>query len=472
MSAPPANLSQRLNASQFPQKTPLRAFFEWNEARRNPDRRYVVACDLYSLLNGCGSETCLAHLLGQLPGLRRVGATIAVPRGASERARRAVAEAAGSPASAAARRLIEALSTAIGSSETALHAALFQSFEALSAHIDLAAVARLRPQRRKAASGIRHGNILIIKLGALGDFIQALGPVPAIRRYHSQARLCLLTTRRYVEIAQQSGLFDKILVDRRPRGLDLPGWLALRRMLRTECFDRVYDFQTSDRSNAYFSLMRPGRRPEWSGTAWRCSHPHANLARNAQHTMDRQAEQLMMAGIYPVATTPWLPAAGALPPELAGRRFALLIPGSSPSRPAKRWPAGSYGGLALRLAHAGYRPVVIGVAAEEPLGRAIRSACPEALDLVGRTDVAGLCALARAAALTIGNDTGATHVAAAGGNPVLVLFSRESSPGLCAPRGSVVRVLVEPNLADLSIEAVFAAAKSVAEVVVPAPAAP
>ena len=36
--------------------------------------------------------------------------------------------------------------------------------------------------------------ILVIKLGALGDFIQAMGPFKAIRNQHPDARLVLLTT--------------------------------------------------------------------------------------------------------------------------------------------------------------------------------------------------------------------------------------------------------------------------------------
>ena len=38
------------------------------------------------------------------------------------------------------------------------------------------------------------GNILVIKHGALGDFVLALGPMQAIRRHHSANRIVLLTT--------------------------------------------------------------------------------------------------------------------------------------------------------------------------------------------------------------------------------------------------------------------------------------
>jgi ADP-heptose:LPS heptosyltransferase len=317
----------------------------------------------------------------------------------------------------------------------------------------------LRPCRRVQPPSQRQ--ILIIKLGALGDFIQALGPMPDIRRHHAADRITLLTTPRYAELALQTKLFDDILIDRRPKALDLKGWLELRRILLRGCFDRVYDLQTSDRSGIYAWLFEPARMPEWSGIVWRCSHPHANSERDTQHTMDRQAEQLLMAGIYPVSLAPSLPAAGSLPAELAGERFVVLIPGSSPRHLAKRWPAHYYGELAGRLNAAGYLPVLVGVHGEADLGRAIRRICPEALNLIGRTDVAGLAALARAAALTVGNDTGATHVAAAGGNPVVVLFSQASDPRLCAPRGKTVRVLMEPDLADLSVEIVFAACRTI-----------
>jgi ADP-heptose:LPS heptosyltransferase len=361
---------------------------------------------------------------------------------------------------AAASRLVYSLIASIGMVDPAFHAEVFRAFEDLASHVDLDRVARLRPSRKVAPRPPQE--ILIIKLGALGDFIQALGPMPDIRRHHAGDRITLLTTPRYAELAAQTRLFDDILIDRRPKALDLEGWLALRRLFRRGQFDRIYDLQTSDRSGIYAWLLRPGRMPEWSGIVWRCSHPHANPQRDRQHTMDRQAEQLLMAGIHPASLEPWLPAAGSLPFALAGKRFVVLIPGSSPRHLAKRWPATRYGELAIKLNRAGYLPVLVGVHGEADLGRMICDICPDAVDLVGRTDVAALAALVRSAALTVGNDTGATHVAAAGGNPVVVLFSRASDPGLCAPRGKLVHVLMEPDLGDISVETVFAACVAMA----------
>jgi len=451
-----------LGANAFPIATPLNAFFAWNEARYVRDRRYIIARDIYHLVQSFNGdvEICLTHLLSQ-PMIRwRFGQRVVVSATRVRAARGFLEGRQGSPPMAAARRLVDTLLASVGTADLAKHAAVFQAFEDLAGYVDLEALAKLRPGRQIASSPQRR--ILIIKLGALGDFIQALGPMPEIRRHHAADRITLLTTPRYAQLASQTRLFDDILIDRRPKALDLAGWLALRRALQHGAFDRVYDFQTSDRSGIYAWLFRPASMPEWSGIAWRCSHPHANGERDRQHTMDRQAEQLLMAGIYPVLLVPWLPSAGSLPAAVTRRPFAMLIPGSSPRHLAKRWPAHFYGELAARFKAAGFLPVLAGVHGEADLGRAIRDICPEALDLVGHTDVAGLAALAQGAALTVGNDTGATHVAAAGGNPVVVLFSRASDPRLCAPRGKVVRVLVEPDLADLSVETVFAACMALA----------
>ena len=459
-------LPSRLDSNAFPLATPLSAFFAWNEARYVRDRRYVIARDIYRLLQRFGGdiEVCLAHLVGRPIILWRLGKQIGVSQTRLRPARELIEPCQWSPAVAAARRLVDALLASIGTTDLTAHAAVFRAFDDLAQYVDLRSLARLRPCRKLALS--RPQEILIIKLGALGDFIQALGPMPEIRRYHVGDRITLLTTPRYAELAAQTKLFDDILIDHRPKALDLKGWIALRRALCRGRFDRVYDFQTSDRSGIYAWLFRPGRMPEWSGIVWRCSHPHANRERDRQHTMDRQAEQLLMAGIYPVSRSPWLPAAASLPAAVVGRPFALLIPGSSPRHPAKRWPAHCYGELAIHLKGAGYLPVLVGVHGEADLGRAIREVCPDAVDLVGHTDVAALAALARAASLTVGNDTGATHVAAAGANPVVVLFSQASDPGLCAPRGNCVHILVEADLVSLSVGKVFAAC--MAAITVPA----
>jgi len=234
--------------------------------------------------------------------------------------------------------------------------------------------------------------------------------------------------------------------------------------LRSGRFDRVYDLQTSDRSSLYFWLFLPTRLPEWSGIACCCSHPHANLGRFPQHTIDKQAEQLLMAGIHPTPLPRCPASTRPLPAGLRKGAFFVMIPGSSPRHADKRWPAGRYGELARQLLEAtGIIPVIIGSAGEEGLAAEIRAACPSAIDLVGRTELTSLVDLADAAAFAVGNDTGATHIAALGGQPVLVLFSDASDPSRCAPRGPKVHLLSSRCLNDLPVCRVFVQVLQAAE---------
>ena len=294
-------------------------------------------------------------------------------------------------------------------------------------------------------------NILIIKLAALGDFVQALGPMQAIRRHHPNARLTLLTTAPFEPLAALSGWFDGIWLDSRPKWHQPVAWLSLRRRLRRGHFRRVYDLQTSDRSSGYLKLWWPDPRPEWSGIAAGCSHRHANPDRDRMHTLERQAEQLVAAGIEhtPPPDLDWLD--GDVDGFDLPARFALIAPGGAPHRPDKRWPAERYRALAENLAARDIMPVSIGTPADGPATAALAGV---GRDLVGATDLLQLAGLARRAMLAIGNDTGPMHLAAAIGCPTLVLYSHASDPALCLQRGPNVAIVRRPRLEDLSLEQV------------------
>jgi ADP-heptose:LPS heptosyltransferase len=294
--------------------------------------------------------------------------------------------------------------------------------------------------------------ILVVKLGALGNVVLAMNAFAAIRTFHATARISLLTTAPYADWLRKAPWFDEVLVDTRPAWWNLPGVYRLRRTLRGPGFTRVYDLQTSGRSSHYFRLFPRASKPEWSGIVSKSSHPDRNPNRAHMHDLDRQACQLRQAGIVtiPPADLSWC--RGDIGRFGLPTDFVVLVPGSAPHRPEKRWPAARYQALALALREQGLTPVIVGAAAEAPISRAI----PAALNLIGHTGFGDLADLARSARLTIGNDTGPTHLLAAVGCPTVVLFSHASDPALCAPRGPDVRVLRRPDLASLELETVLA----------------
>ena len=275
--------------------------------------------------------------------------------------------------------------------------------------------------------------ILVIRLGALGDFVLSFPAFAALRAHHASDHVTLLTTAPFAGLAHDAPWFDAVRVDARPRWTDLAGVWRLRRQLTG--FDFTYDLQTSDRSSRYFWLAG---RPAWSGIARGCSHPDADPGRDLLHTVARQRGQLAACGVPPAVLTNsdlfWLHGSG---PVLAAP-YALLIPGTSVAHwGAKKWPAERYAALARTLAAHGIRPVVAGTAAEAADAAAILAACPQAADLTGRTSIQALAGLAHRATLAIGGDTGPIHLAAMMGCPVVALFSRFSDPALAAPVGDV-----------------------------------
>jgi ADP-heptose:LPS heptosyltransferase len=296
-------------------------------------------------------------------------------------------------------------------------------------------------------------NILVIKLGALGDFVQAMGPAAAIRAHHAGDDITVLTTEPFAELARAAPYFDHVLIDERPLPIDVAGWWRLRQRLRGGRFDCVYDLQTSDRSSFYHWLMG---RPPWSGIARGASFRHDNPRRDLMHTIDRQAEQLRLAGIAAVPPPDLGWAARDIGRFALPRHLLLLVPGGSMHRPAKRWPVANFAALAVLAARHKVTAVVLGGPAERPLGAVIAERCPLARDLTGDTSFGEIVALGKVALRAVGNDTGPMHLLAAAGAPATVLFSAESDPALSAPRGANVTVLQRPDLAALDVAEVAA----------------
>ena len=309
-------------------------------------------------------------------------------------------------------------------------------------------------------------NILVIKLGALGDIFLAMGAFQAIRAHHPGARITLLTRPGFVKFTSDLPWFDAVLADPTPRGLRLDRWLAMRRLLRGEKIARVYDLQCNTRTGLYHRLLGPGRRPEWVGNARGCSHPWPEYRTASLSVPERQARMLEAAGV-PRSARPvdlsWLDAPLDGLPALP-ERFVLLVPGCAPHRLEKRWPAARYAELArLLAAERGLASVVIGTAADQASIDELCAAAPEVANLCGRTSLKQLGALARRARGVVGNDTGPIHIVAAVGAPTLVLMCGTSDPIKMRPLGPDVDIVQETDLVNLDVARVLAALRLRAE---------
>ena len=295
--------------------------------------------------------------------------------------------------------------------------------------------------------------ILVIKLSALGDFAQALGPMAAIRRHHQGAHITLMTTKMFQGFAQDCGYFDDIWIHDRPHWMQPLQWLALRNKLNADQYDCVYDLQNNDRTSFYLRLFKT--QPQSFSTVANATHRNTVSDRRNDHAYDRHVQTLKLAGIHDVAVDrfDWVQADTAR--FNIKSPYILFIPGSSPQHPYKRWPVDSYGKLAKILVQRGYNIVILGTDIERDLAAQIKLIEPSCVDLTGRSSLYDVIALGRDAAACVGNDSGPTQLIAPTGCPVIALYSGHSNPVQHRPLGSGVLTLQENDIADISVETVL-----------------
>ena len=264
-------------------------------------------------------------------------------------------------------------------------------------------------------------------LPGLGDLLCA---VPALRalRGHEVTLVALAQTRPVIE--RFGDLVDRVL--------DFPGFPGLPEVpldpARTVAFlaerqrepaDLVLQLHGSGVSSNAFCELLGGRRT--AGFAPRGARRGPDMLAWVEHESEvlRPLRLLEHLGLPTAGRATEFPvrsdderAAAALGVE---GPYAVLHPGSS--LPDRRWPAERFAATADALADRGLVPVLTGTPDEAPIVEAVSRRMRAAhRDLCGATSLGAMAALLRGATITITNDTGTSHLAAAVGAPSVVLF--------------------------------------------------
>lgn len=299
--------------------------------------------------------------------------------------------------------------------------------------------------------------ILVRAVNWLGDAVLTLPALEALDRRFPHAEILLLAK------PWVSGLFvGQLVVDRiiEYRTSDVHrgvmGRWRLANTLRKGGFDLAVLFSNSLDAALLPWLAGIPRRVghPTEGRRWLLTHPvPGDSTTPGRHQIERYLDIIRVLGGN---GAPWLrlrvtpdarEAAGGLLTGLgvgSGDLCVALNPGAVYGG-AKRWPLERFAAVADGLVErCGARILLIGSAQEcsilDEVGARMRH---PAINLGGRTNLQALVGLLERTRLLLTNDTGAMHIAAAVGTPVLAVFG-PTDPRATGPLASQSRIIQEP----------------------------
>jgi ADP-heptose:LPS heptosyltransferase len=286
--------------------------------------------------------------------------------------------------------------------------------------------------------GVR--KIVVLRPGAVGDFVFALPALHALEQTYPEAELVLAGRAWHRTFLHgRPGPVDRVVEVPPVPGVGappetVPDAQAVERFvdaMRAERFDLALQMHGGGRYSNPF-LRRFGARL----TVGACAPGAPLLDRWVAYREPGQRRLALLEIVGLAGAEVRLPPAphaelaltaadrheaAATVPVPPGERLVLLQPGSTD--PRRRWPARAFAALGDRLAQAGARVAINGSPDEVSLVHEVAAGMQApAIVLAGRLSLGGLCGLLERAALLVSNDTGPLHLGLALGVPSVGIF--------------------------------------------------
>jgi ADP-heptose:LPS heptosyltransferase len=297
--------------------------------------------------------------------------------------------------------------------------------------------------------------ILVIRGGAIGDFILTLPALAALRRRYPEARLELLGHPPVARLAVAGGWIERVH--------------SLEAAVMASCFtaggrpgpEAAALFAGCDLIVAYLhdpqaifrSNVTRGAKVFW------VAGPHRPAARAKVHATEVFLKPLAQLGIRHADPVPRLvvpaPGADSWPPGPG--RWLALHPGSGSER--KNWPEGSWAELLARLiAATDLNLLLIGGEAEgHRLARLAEPLPAQRVRLAEHRPLVELAGWLQQCVGYVGHDSGISHLAAAVGLPGLIVWG-ETNETVWRPRSERMKLIHDRRgLSALSVDRVFGA---------------
>jgi lipopolysaccharide heptosyltransferase I len=304
--------------------------------------------------------------------------------------------------------------------------------------------------------------ILFVKLSAIGDVVQTLPALEAIKKLYPASEITWVVEEAAAGILAGHPLIDRVLVSRRKTwsamlrkpetvGEGLRKIAAFFRELRLVHYDIAIDFQGLLKSGILIGVVRADRKIGFDRTR-EFSYLFLNERLPAydieKHALERYLDVARYLGAHdpaPVCTLPIAAEVAGMKRKVAevsseGNRIVVMNPVARWK--TKLWPERNFAELADRVVR-GKKAVVIftGSPADREVNQRIIGMMREkAVNWAGETSLKELAAIATLSDVFITTDTGPMHLAAAAGAKVLALFG-PTAPWRTGPYGQTQLVI-------------------------------
>ena len=303
-------------------------------------------------------------------------------------------------------------------------------------------------------------NILIIKLGSLGDMVQISGAIRDISENHKDDEVHLLTTKPYFDLFKKNPHISNVILDKRLPRFNLIYLYSLMKNIKKFKFSKVYDLQNSSRTAFYKRILFPNTTKDtWSSTETTLPEGATKEDFDKDSVLSRFDHQLKSSGINTSYT---------LSPDFSWsqsditqiknyyqlEKYIILFPFCSPHLTSKKWPY--YNDLISmineRLENK-FKVVIAPGPGEIKDASSINAIC--VLDNGKALDISQLAALIKDSSFVVANDTGPAHITAHLGSKGIALFGSHTTPFKVSIERENFKAIQAPELSKLSAEKVF-----------------
>ena len=289
-------------------------------------------------------------------------------------------------------------------------------------------------------------NILVIKHGALGDFVMASGAMKSIRNYFPEDNILLLTEEKNIKFFKSIPYFNSIKKDNRKSMFF--SIFTLFNIIFSQKINLIIDLQNSSRTQMYHFFVSKFTKVKISSSRNYSHYRYIIPKQGDEHVIQGLNNQLFLLGLktFEDPNLSWMIQNSN---QQVKKKYIILIPGASKTGSYKKWPEDRYAKLSNHFIENGFDIYLTGSNEDLKTMELIRATCPLAKIKIKESKIENFLELCQNASFIVANDTGPTHIAALSNRPLFWIAIDNSISKACQPFGKRVIPILSKNLLDI-----------------------